>query len=250
MRRRVLPPNSRVTSTGCGSCLVHRTQPKAAFRPQRGRGFADGFGNEALRHCDVLVISNALHEGNVSDWSLPTPSAFTSEEVESVRARVEAGGGLWLIADHMPLPGAAHELAATFGFELGNGFAMREGHEGRTCSRAATARWPIIRSCTATPSYCATSLAGWLDADRLPIAQAPVREVARHGWAGVIEDRGHRSTARGRRWSAGSNAFCRRDRAGRPTGTKASPRRRPASPRQRGSRRRADPPAGREARGR
>ena len=47
-----------------------------------------------------------------------------------MHAWVEAGGGLWLIADHMPFPGAAHDLAAVFGFELINGFAMREGHNG------------------------------------------------------------------------------------------------------------------------
>jgi hypothetical protein len=93
-------------------------------------GVAEGFTAESLQRCDVLVIANALHERNVSDWSLPTPSAFTAEEVASVRAWVEAGGGLWLIADHMPFPGAAQELAGAFGFELANGFAMRSGHEG------------------------------------------------------------------------------------------------------------------------
>lgn len=83
---------------------------------------------EALAGCDVLVIANALHESNANSWSLPTPSAFTTDEIAAVHAWVEAGGGLWLIADHMPFPGAAQELASAFGFELANGFAVREGH--------------------------------------------------------------------------------------------------------------------------
>jgi hypothetical protein len=82
---------------------------------------------ESLAGCDVLVIANALHESNASSWTLPTPSAFTTTEVTAVHAWVEAGGGLWLIADHMPFPGAAQQLAAAFGFELANGFAVREG---------------------------------------------------------------------------------------------------------------------------
>jgi hypothetical protein len=82
---------------------------------------------EALAACDVLVIANALAEQNVSSWTLPTPSAFTTAEIATIHAWVEAGGGLWLIADHMPFPGAAQQLAAAFGFELANGFAVREG---------------------------------------------------------------------------------------------------------------------------
>jgi hypothetical protein len=83
---------------------------------------------ETLVGCDVLVIANALHESNANSWTLPTPSAFTTAEIAAVHAWVEHGGGLWLIADHMPFPGAAQELAAAFGFELANGFAVREGH--------------------------------------------------------------------------------------------------------------------------
>ena len=46
-----------------------------------------------------------------------------------MRAWVEGGGALLLIADHMPFPGAAHDLAAAFGFGLRNGFAF-EGARG------------------------------------------------------------------------------------------------------------------------
>ena len=83
------------------------------------------FSAASLEGVDVLVVSNALHERNAGgDWTLPTPSAFTPEEVVAVRAWVEGGGALFLIADHMPFAGAAHELAAAFGFDLLNGFAM------------------------------------------------------------------------------------------------------------------------------
>jgi hypothetical protein len=85
------------------------------------------FTSASLRGCDVLVIANALHETNTQSWTLPTPSAFTTDEIAAARAWVEAGGGLWLIADHMPFPGAAQDLAHAFGFELANGFAMRSG---------------------------------------------------------------------------------------------------------------------------
>jgi uncharacterized protein (DUF2249 family) len=55
---------------------------------------------------------------------LPTPSALTDEEIEIVRQWVENGGALFLIADHMPFPGAAEKLAAVFGFEFSNNFAF------------------------------------------------------------------------------------------------------------------------------
>lgn len=85
------------------------------------------FSAQSLAGIDLLVIANALHPRNESDWSRPTPSAFTTGEIAAVREWVDGGGALLLIADHMPFPGAAHELAAAFGFELNNGFAMFPG---------------------------------------------------------------------------------------------------------------------------
>jgi hypothetical protein len=72
----------------------------------------------------VLVISNALADRNVGDWSLPTPSAFSETEIDALVEWVRDGGRLLLIADHMPFPGAAADLGAAFGFEFGNGFAV------------------------------------------------------------------------------------------------------------------------------
>jgi hypothetical protein len=77
-----------------------------------------------LKGCRVLVIANALHSSNLSQWALPTPSAFTGKEIELIRQWVQEGGSLLLIADHMPFAGAASELGRAFGFEFLNGFAF------------------------------------------------------------------------------------------------------------------------------
>jgi hypothetical protein len=90
-------------------------------------GLKEPFSAASLKAVDVLVIANALNERNADDWSLPTPSAFTRDEIASVRTWVEKGGLLFLIADHMPFAGAAGELAQTFGVEYSNGYA-RFGH--------------------------------------------------------------------------------------------------------------------------
>jgi len=112
-----------------------RYKPFADFLRRDGyriEGFAKPFSLESLKDVDVLVISNALNERNEDDWSLPTPSAFTPAEIAAVRAWVELGGSLFLIADHMPFAGAAIDLARAFGFEFSNGYA-RAGNrtEGR-----------------------------------------------------------------------------------------------------------------------
>lgn len=73
---------------------------------------------------NIFVISNALNVINVEDWFLPNPSAFTQSEIEVMEHWVTEGGSLFLIADHMPLAGAAKDLAKAFEFEFTNGFAM------------------------------------------------------------------------------------------------------------------------------
>ncbi|HEX8475220.1 MAG TPA: DUF4350 domain-containing protein [Pyrinomonadaceae bacterium] len=87
--------------------------------------FTSKFSRESLREIRILVIANSLAERNSKDdWSLPTPSAFTDEEVAAVRDWVKGGGALLLIADHMPMPGAVEKLAAAFGLRWNNGFAV------------------------------------------------------------------------------------------------------------------------------
>ena len=86
---------------------------------------ASRFVSEVLLQCAVLVISNAQPAtGDWNSYPYPTPSAFTEEEIQSVYGWVSGGGNLLLIADHMPLAGAAVELAAAFGVDFTDGFAF------------------------------------------------------------------------------------------------------------------------------
>jgi len=88
------------------------------------------FSKASLRGGRILVIANPLAERNRTDWTLPTPSAFTDDEVEAVRDWVRRGGSLLLIADHMPFPGATGTLAQAFGVRFSNGYARDEKAQG------------------------------------------------------------------------------------------------------------------------
>jgi hypothetical protein len=83
----------------------------------------DRFTERSLAGAGILVIANAIAPVNEDNWKLPTPSAFTTDEIASVTEWVSAGGSLFLIADHMPFPGAAADLARAFGLTFLNGFA-------------------------------------------------------------------------------------------------------------------------------
>ena len=74
----------------------------------------------ALATADILMISNARAEASAG----PRDSAFSSTEVEAVRAWVHEGGALLLIADHMPLASAAAKLAEAFGVHFSDAFTM------------------------------------------------------------------------------------------------------------------------------
>src|SRR5215203_2627686 len=87
------------------------------------------FSAQSLEGVDILVIANARAKSTADqepNYTLPTPSAFTDAEIEAVRSWVEGGGSLWLIADHMPWPGAAEKLGAAFGVRMLNGYAKNE----------------------------------------------------------------------------------------------------------------------------
>jgi hypothetical protein len=107
--------------------IANRFSPFAALL--RNDGFRVEANNRlfdaaAFRGAKVLVIANALNVVNDEHWVLPTPSAFTPQEITAVKAWVNAGGALLLIADHMPFAGAASDLGAAFGFAFINGFAL------------------------------------------------------------------------------------------------------------------------------
>lgn len=104
-----------------------------SYRPFAELLRADGFRVEplletftsaTLGRASILVIINALAAENVDNWVLPTPSAFTTAEMDVVREWVGNGGSLLLVADHMPFPGAAEELASRLGVVFTNGFAI------------------------------------------------------------------------------------------------------------------------------
>ncbi|KPL13904.1 MAG: hypothetical protein AMS23_02850 [Bacteroides sp. SM1_62] len=59
------------------------------------KGYKGEFEKTKLREGKILVISNALHEHNVQDWTLPNPSAFKGPEIETVRQWVFDGGSLF-----------------------------------------------------------------------------------------------------------------------------------------------------------
>lgn len=83
------------------------------------------FDAAALSACAVLVIANAQPgDGDWNSYPTPTPSAFAPAEIDAVHQWVQGGGALLLIADHMPLAGAAKALALAFDVEFSDGFAV------------------------------------------------------------------------------------------------------------------------------
>lgn len=109
-----------------------RYRPFAELMRQDGyqvRGLDKPFSATTLQGATILVIANSLNERNVNNWSLPTPSAFTKNEITNLHAWVEQGGSLFLIADHMPFAGAASDLARLFGVEFSNGMATPGNRE-------------------------------------------------------------------------------------------------------------------------
>lgn len=102
------------------------------------RELAGRFTRGVLDGVQVVIIKNPLAERNAlhslpttdaevaAAWRLPAPSAFTQPEIVALHDWVAMGGALLLVFDHMPMPGAVRELAAAFGIEVSNGFAVDE----------------------------------------------------------------------------------------------------------------------------
>ena len=91
------------------------------YKVKRGR---ENFTKNSLDGVKILVVANALNETNIKQWTLPTPSAFSEDEIKFITEWVKNGGSLFLISDHMPFAGASSELAKAFGFNFLNGFAI------------------------------------------------------------------------------------------------------------------------------
>ena len=82
------------------------------------------FTSSYLSAIKILVIANALPD--TSDWTLPAKSAFTNAEIDNLQKWVMNVGSLFLIADHMPFPGAYSQLGLAFGFNFINSYALRK----------------------------------------------------------------------------------------------------------------------------
>ena len=108
------------------------------------------FSPTTLHDARILVIANALADNG--EWNLPTASAVTPDECLAVKRWVTEGGSLLIIADHMPFGGAATDLAAAFGFNWVNGFALRKDEEREVFSRKAGNLLPNAVSDGADPA--------------------------------------------------------------------------------------------------
>lgn len=99
------------------------------FKPFKNLLVKDGYQIDSLvnlkelKKTDVFVISNALNAKNIGNWQRPIYDAFSNDEIAIIKNWVENGGSLLLIADHMPMAGAANTLANAFGFDFCDGFA-------------------------------------------------------------------------------------------------------------------------------
>ena len=114
------------------------------------RAIRTKFDRQSLAECGILVISNALPNGNPWEtYPYPTPSAFAREEIAATHDWVRAGGNLLLIADHMPCAGAAASLAAAFDVTFSDSFAV-EGFGADSERDAAFAKPTIFRTADQT----------------------------------------------------------------------------------------------------
>jgi len=93
----------------------------------RVRDVLGRFDEATLAEADIVIIKNALAARNLGEanWRLPTPSAFTRDEIETIASWVGDGGALLLIIEHMPMAGGMADLASAFGVTVANGFVVR-----------------------------------------------------------------------------------------------------------------------------
>ncbi len=101
---------------------------------------------EALKGVSVLHTDNALAPENQDNWTLPTPSAFTPEEISIIYDWVYDGGSLLMVIEHMPFGGSYEDLAKEFNVETSNGFAVdKRLLNGYTEEIISNAGWFVFR---------------------------------------------------------------------------------------------------------
>ncbi|MGH7635914.1 MAG: hypothetical protein ACRENC_19460, partial [Gemmatimonadaceae bacterium] len=105
---------------GAYSPLVHLLEQDG----YRIRETQSVFSACTLHDCDILLLVDALGDPNVRTWwVIPHVSALGEDEIAAVDAWVRGGGGLRVIADHTPAPGAVAELGRRLGVLALDGFA-------------------------------------------------------------------------------------------------------------------------------
>jgi len=80
------------------------------------------FTAENLAGVEVLMVATPLH--GMEDGSLPTLLAIKDEEVTHLVDWIRGGGSLFLVSDHMPIPGAQDNLLQALGIRGLNGYAV------------------------------------------------------------------------------------------------------------------------------
>lgn len=90
------------------------------------REWGSEFDAVSLEQIDIVIIRSALDESNETEenWTLPTLSAFSADEIQVLHEWTKEGGALLLILEHMPMAGAGKELARRFDVEVSNGFVV------------------------------------------------------------------------------------------------------------------------------
>lgn len=127
-RRRIENATGKqVTVPGTLSILARLLQPDGfVFRSS-----AQPISAQTLDGAHILIIDNALAAADSTDWSIPNYPAFSAAEIDAIDRWVRDGGSLLLIADHIPFPAAASELAARFGLIFQDSEAIEVGSPDR-----------------------------------------------------------------------------------------------------------------------
>ncbi|QGZ96779.1 DUF4350 domain-containing protein [Terricaulis silvestris] len=182
--------------------LFGRYMPLARLLKAEGYDVVRGnarFTDGTLASTGILVIANASGAARLQFWGFNLPigdrgdrgaAAFTALEIEAVRAWVERGGSLLLIADHAPFGAASAQLAAAFDVTMRGGSVEIPGatSDPLPFEQGALGDHPILSGVDQVFTFSGQSLSGPADATillRLPHNAIEYVEVSRDEAAGT-----------------------------------------------------------------
>lgn len=113
--------------------------------------------SELLKNAKIYVTVNAMYD--MENWDLPARSAFSQDEINELSNWVADGGSLFLVTDHMPCGASVNELAARFGINIVNGFAIRK--DGRPEVFSKEKNTLISNEITSSPGKEIDSIMCW-----------------------------------------------------------------------------------------